>query len=66
MTAPALRYPDFTQEFIVTTDVSAYAIGAVLSQGKRWPTDCLRQQSTILGKAELQHNRKRIISHYEP
>jgi len=32
MTAPVLRYPDFTQEFIMTTD--AYAIGAVLSQGK--------------------------------
>jgi len=27
--------PDFTQEFIVTTDASAYAIGAVLSQGGR-------------------------------
>jgi len=31
MTAPVLRYPDFTQEFIVITDASAYAIGAVLS-----------------------------------
>jgi len=32
MTAPVLKYPDFTQEFIVTIDASDYAIGAVLSQ----------------------------------
>jgi len=35
MTAPVLRYPDFTQEFIVITDASAYAIRVVLSQGGR-------------------------------
>jgi len=34
MTAPVLKYSDFTQEFIVTIDASDYAIGAVLSQGK--------------------------------
>ncbi|KMQ82059.1 enzymatic polyprotein endonuclease reverse, partial [Lasius niger] len=34
ITAPVLQYPDFAQEFIVTTDASDYAIGAVLSQGK--------------------------------
>lgn len=30
---PILIYPDFTKEFILTTDASDYAIGAVLSQG---------------------------------
>ncbi|KAL6420403.1 hypothetical protein ACFW04_014530 [Cataglyphis niger] len=30
MTAPVLRFPNFNQEFTVTTDASDYAIGAVL------------------------------------
>ncbi|EFA12120.1 Retrovirus-related Pol polyprotein from transposon 17.6-like Protein [Tribolium castaneum] len=31
---PILQYPDFTQPFILTTDASNVALGAVLSQGK--------------------------------
>lgn len=31
---PILQYPDFKKSFILTTDASNYAIGAVLSQGK--------------------------------
>ncbi|KAL6427160.1 hypothetical protein ACFW04_008661 [Cataglyphis niger] len=36
MTTPVLRFPDFNQEFTVTTDAFDYAIEAVLSQGKRY------------------------------
>lgn len=31
---PILQYPDFSQPFVITTDASNYAIGAILSQGK--------------------------------
>jgi hypothetical protein len=31
---PLLQYPDFSKPFILTTDASGYAIGAILSQGK--------------------------------
>lgn len=33
MTEPLLQYPDFSKEFILTTDASNVAIGSVLSQG---------------------------------
>ncbi|CAB0041212.1 unnamed protein product [Trichogramma brassicae] len=32
--APLLQYPNFNEPFLVTTDASDYAVGAVLSQGK--------------------------------
>lgn len=34
MNDPILQYPDFNKPFILTTDASNYAIGAILSQGK--------------------------------
>ena len=33
ITEPLLQYPDFTRPFVLTTDASNEAIGAVLSQG---------------------------------
>lgn len=32
-TSPVLIFPDFGETFIVTTDASEYAVGAVISQG---------------------------------
>lgn len=34
LSEPILQYPDFSREFILTTDVSQVALGAVLSQGE--------------------------------
>lgn len=31
---PILQFPNFSREFIITTDASTFALGAVLSQGK--------------------------------
>jgi len=56
MTAPVLRYPDFTQEFIVTTDASAYAIGAVLSQGKVGDDRPIAYASRVLTRAEQNYS----------
>jgi len=56
MTAPVLTYPDFTQEFIVTTDASAYALGAVLSQGKVGDDRPIAYASRVLTRAEQNYS----------
>ncbi len=56
ITAPVLTYPNFNEEFIVTTDASAYAIGAVLSQGKIGNDRPIAYASRILNKAEQNYS----------
>ena len=56
MTAPVLQYPDFTQEFNVTTDASDYAIGAVLSQGPVGSDRPIAYASRVLNRAEQNYS----------
>lgn len=51
-TAPVLQYPDFMRPFIVTTDASDKAIGAILSQGEVGDDLPICYASRTLNKAE--------------
>jgi len=55
MTAPVLKYPDFTEEFIVTTDM-AFAIGAVLSQRKISNDRSIAYTSRVLSRVEQNYS----------
>jgi hypothetical protein len=55
-TAPVLNYPDFSKEFIVTTDASDFAIGAILSQGVVGQDRPIAYASRVLCKAEQNYN----------
>jgi len=53
---PILQFPDFKQPFILTTDASKYAIGAILSQGNP-PNDLpIAFASRTLNKAEINYS----------
>ena len=54
--APLLIYPDFTMEFVVTTDASDVAIGAILSQGKIGEDKPIAYASRVLNKAERNYS----------
>lgn len=51
-TYPILQYPDFTKPFILTTDASDQAVGAVLSQGKIGEDQPIAYFSKVLNPAE--------------
>ena len=51
-----LRFPDFTRQFIVTTDASQYALGAVLSQGDKGAERPIEFASKQLNAAESRYS----------
>lgn len=48
-----LQYPNFEKEFILTTDASNYALGAILSQGEIGKDLPISYASRSLNKHEL-------------
>ncbi|XP_053597668.1 uncharacterized protein LOC128668535 [Microplitis demolitor] len=52
---PVLNTPDFTMPFIITTDASGYAIGAVLSQGQIREDTACAYASRVLRDAEIRY-----------
>jgi hypothetical protein len=52
---PFLQYPNFEEPFIVTTDASGYAIGAILGQGKLGADKPIAYASRTLNKAEINY-----------
>ena len=52
---PLLQYPDFTKPFIVTTDASDFALGAVLSQGEIGQDLPISYASRSLNDAEIKY-----------
>src|SRR5699024_6537812 len=53
---PILSFPDFTKEFILTTDASQFAIGSVLSQGEIGKDLPISFASRVLNKAEQHYS----------
>jgi hypothetical protein len=53
---PVLQYPDFTKPFIVTTDASGFAIGAILSQGKVGEDKPIAYASRTLSDSEQNYS----------
>ncbi|KDR23651.1 Retrovirus-related Pol polyprotein from transposon 17.6, partial [Zootermopsis nevadensis] len=53
---PLLQYPNFAKPFILTTDASGYAIGAILSQGKLGQDKPIAYASRTLNSAEVNYS----------
>lgn len=56
MRDPVLIHPDFTKEFILTTDASDYAVGAVLSQGPMGKDRPIAYASRTLNRTEEKYS----------
>jgi hypothetical protein len=71
---PILEYPDFTKEFILTTDASNEGIGAILSQGQIGKDLPIAYASKNLNKAERNYSTSEVellaivrgIKHFRP
>lgn len=53
---PLLQYPDFEKEFVLTTDASNHAIGAVLSQGPIGSDKPIAYASRTLNEHEINYS----------
>ena len=53
---PILQYPDFSKEFLLTTDASNVAIGAILSQGPIGSDKPIAFASRTLNQSELNYS----------
>lgn len=53
---PILQYPNFAEPFILTTDASNYALGAVLSQGKIGSDLPVAYASRTLSESEINYS----------
>jgi hypothetical protein len=53
---PVLQYPDFTKPFVLTTDASGFALGAMLRQGKICEDKPIAFVSRMLNKAEQNYS----------
>ena len=55
-TEPLLQYPDFTKPFVLTTDASSEALGAILCQGPIGQDLPIAHASRTLDKAERNYS----------
>ena len=53
---PLLQFPDFNQPFVLTTDASNFALGAILSQGPIGSDKPIAYASRTLGSAETNYS----------
>lgn len=56
MNDPILQYPDFNRDFVLTTDASNFAIGAILSQGPIGSDKPVSYASRTLNDSELNYS----------
>ncbi|XP_063994529.1 uncharacterized protein LOC135172231 [Diachasmimorpha longicaudata] len=54
--SPILQYPDFTKEFVITTDACGYGIAGILSQGEIGKDLPIAYISRVLGKSEKNYS----------